>query len=187
MIKDSIMKLLVILVCSLPLTSNALDFYTNKDKPGVLLVQGEFTPEDDVRFEKYVERNKINKVIWNSLGGTMTPSISIGLYMREHHIDSVVEKTGVCFSACAYAFMGGENRTVEDGGQIAMHRPYFIQEVEGTFNEGYEDGVNTSLLVINYLSNMGLDYEYTIGHLLFEELVPLSKDLIALYNVSTQD
>jgi len=51
MTKNSIMKLLVILVCSLPLTSNALDFYTNRDKPGVLLVQGEFTPEDDIRFK----------------------------------------------------------------------------------------------------------------------------------------
>lgn len=188
MIKEIIMKLLVILVFLLPTAnSHSLSFYTNENRPGIMLVEGEFGNQDDVRFEKHIERNKIHTVIWNSIGGKMTPSLNIGIYMRENNLISYIEEKGVCFSACAYAFMGGVVREIIEGGEIAMHRPYFIDEIDGTFNEGYNDGVNTAILIITYLKEMGLDHRYAVDHLFYEKLIPLDRSLIAQYRVTTED
>ena len=186
MIKEIIMKLLVILVFSLPLTSNALTFRSIENQPGFMIAEGEIERKDDKRLEKFVERNNIHTVEWNSIGGLMSASLNIGMYIREHNLNTVLRNGSICHSGCAYAFMGGIDREIEDGGNFAMHRPYFLDAPKGSFEDGYTDGVNTVILVTSYLTAMGLSYEYAVGHLMFRELVPVDDNLQKLFSITTK-
>jgi hypothetical protein len=64
-----------------------------------------------------------NTVGFASNGGDFHSSIQLGRLLRELGVFTVVAKNDQCMSACVFAFMGGERRSVE--GRLGVHRPYF--------------------------------------------------------------
>src|SRR6185436_16377694 len=61
-----------------------------------------------------------NAVEFASGGGDFEASMRVGRLLREHGLFAVVARNEQCMSACAFAFMGGERRTVE--GRLGVHR-----------------------------------------------------------------
>ena len=49
--------------------------------------------------------------------------MDLGRLLRKWGIFTFIGKNDQCFSACVFAFMGGERRSV--AGQLGIHRPYF--------------------------------------------------------------
>lgn len=157
-----------------PICGYALSYYTSEEYPGSMLVEGIFEEGDIETFKQHVTEMNINDVILNSAGGNMMAGIEIGIYMRENNISTVLPENAICFSACSYAFMGGKERAINSNAQFAMHRPYFAKEMKGTHNEGYNSGIITSVIVVSYLIEMGLDPLTASSHLLNEELAHFS-------------
>jgi len=56
-------------------------------------------------------------------GGDIDAAMDIGRILRNAGIFTFVGKTDRCASACVFAFMGGERRSV--AGQLGIHRPFF--------------------------------------------------------------
>lgn len=56
-------------------------------------------------------------------GGDFDASMRLGRMLRELGVYTAIAKNDRCLSACVFAFMGGERRSVE--GKLGIHRPYF--------------------------------------------------------------
>lgn len=70
-------------------------------------------------------RQKIadNSVWFASTGGDVDASMELGRLLRKLGVFALIGRNDRCFSACVFAFMGGERRIV--AGQLGIHRPYF--------------------------------------------------------------
>jgi len=72
----------------------------------------------------------------NGPGGSYGEGLAIADFLRENHIATVVERDAYCYSACAFAFLGGSSwssqegvgtyidRMVEPGSTVGFHAPY---------------------------------------------------------------
>jgi len=79
-------------------------------------------------------------VTLNSPGGDYIEGLRLAALMRERAIATVVEANAECYSACAFAFLGGTgyarqegigayiDRMIEPGGILGFHAPYFASE-----------------------------------------------------------
>lgn len=79
-------------------------------------------------------------VTLNSPGGNYSEGLRLAALMRERAIATVVEETAQCYSACAFAFLGGSgyssqkgvgfyiDRMIEPGGILGFHAPYFAPD-----------------------------------------------------------
>lgn len=75
-----------------------------------------------------------------SEGGNYYEGLEIAHFFRNNGIATVVEAGAYCYSACAFAFLGGTgyssmdtlgayiDRTIEPGGILGFHAPYFAAE-----------------------------------------------------------
>ena len=75
-------------------------------------------------------RHKIsgNQVTLVSDGGDMEAAMQIGRQLRKLGVFTKIAANDQCMSACVFAFMGGERRTV--AGKLGIHRPYFPTTTE---------------------------------------------------------
>jgi hypothetical protein len=64
-----------------------------------------------------------NMLRLGSGGGDIDVGMDLGRLLRKLGIFTFVDKSDKCMSACVFAFMGGERRSV--AGQLGIHRPYF--------------------------------------------------------------
>ena len=70
-------------------------------------------------------RQRLNgNTLWlSSYGGDIDAGMDLARLIRKWGIYTLVDKGERCNSACVFAFMGGERRSV--AGQLGIHRPYF--------------------------------------------------------------
>ena len=64
-----------------------------------------------------------NTVWLASNGGDIDSAMELGRLLRKWGVFTFIGKNDQCFSACVFAFMGGERRSV--AGRLGIHRPYF--------------------------------------------------------------
>lgn len=64
-----------------------------------------------------------NTVWLASNGGDIDAGMALGRLLRKLGVFTVIGKDDQCLSACVFAFMGGERRSV--AGRLGIHRPHF--------------------------------------------------------------
>ncbi len=64
-----------------------------------------------------------NTVWLASYGGDIDAAMELGRLLRKWGVFTLIGKDDQCLSACVFAFMGGERRSV--AGQLGIHRPFF--------------------------------------------------------------
>jgi len=64
-----------------------------------------------------------NTVSFSSTGGDIDAALEVGRILRSLGVSTRVESGAQCVSACVFAFMGGERRSV--AGALGIHRPHF--------------------------------------------------------------
>lgn len=127
----------------------------------VFLVKGDFTSESGAALTKAIlnlqgtEKNVPLNIYLDSPGGVLTGALGFGAVVRAAGLNTVVGKDMECFSACAYAFLGGVSRRVEGGGQYGVHRFFAREDVKG----GVEMSQQTMALLGVFVQNMGADAE----------------------------
>lgn len=79
-------------------------------------------------------------ITMDSIGGSYAGGLALARFFREKHIATRVEAGMECYSACAFAFLGGSgystqdgigpynDRILEPGGVLGFHAPYFMDE-----------------------------------------------------------
>ena len=64
-----------------------------------------------------------NTVWLSSNGGDIDAGMALGRLLRKLGVSTVIGRDDQCLSACVFAFMGGERRSV--AGRLGIHRPHF--------------------------------------------------------------
>jgi hypothetical protein len=145
---------------------------------------GEITDETPAAFRDFLGRNPDaeKRLRLSSPGGSLLGGIALGEMIRSagyateigatrHNGDGSVtsggapgsQRTpGVCASACAYAFLGGVERTIDINSKIGFHRFYresaIAQPTARLFTGADLDGAQrTTAAIVLYLLRMGID------------------------------
>lgn len=139
-----------------------------------LLASGEIDADAAERLGHILDTNVYGTIAFDSPGGNLQGGLALGVLIRDRGIhtrvaaayfeEALVEGGGSeirtrvngagCFSACAYAFMGGVSRTLEEGGQIGVHQFYG----DGLDNAQATTQAMTAVLS-QYMRLMGVDRE----------------------------
>jgi len=135
-----------------------------------ILAQGVIDAGAPARLEAIIRTptNNSKIVVFDSPGGSLAAGLKLGRVIRKNGLDTgvatsysrheigkpeqILTKDAVCFSSCAYAFMGGVSRSLQDDARIGVHQFYGDQELS---NEGE---TQTLVAVLSqYLKAMGID------------------------------
>jgi len=91
---------------------------------------GEITPRDVasaaimIKLLKDGKQRLAGNAVWfASNGGDIDAGMDLGRMLRKLGVYTLVGTNDQCLSACVFAFMGGERRSV--AGRLGIHRPYF--------------------------------------------------------------
>jgi hypothetical protein len=88
----------------------------------VLLGEGVIARDSYKTFQAALRRvGRNTQVLLHSPGGNLAGGLLLGIAFRESGAKVAVAPGGGCFSACAYAMLGGVNRKVYSGGQYGVH------------------------------------------------------------------
>ena len=130
------------------------------------------------REECAVETGRPNAVVTlNGPGGDYHEGLALADFFRAANIATVVEKGDRCYSACAFAFLGGTgyssfdrigqyvDRMIEPGGTVGFHAPYRDEAVLQTLleerspSELLGEGRNSLSLMVKELVKWNVDPE----------------------------
>jgi hypothetical protein len=141
---------------------------------------GEITPETPKEFEAFAGSQKYgaSPVRLNSPGGSLLGGILLGETFRVHGISTEVGSStplqdasepglanrapGVCASACAYSFLGGVERSLDNDAKLGFHRFYqenALAEPTAKIFTGQDvgDAQKTTAGLALYVLKMGVD------------------------------
>jgi hypothetical protein len=140
---------------------------------------GKITADTPRAFRAYVKDKHMDgdKVLFHSPGGSLIGGLELARAIRElglgTYVGTIEEGTprefknnGVCASACAYAFMGGVRRDVEEGNRLGLHQfysssPVAEQDAVKDIRSSVDSAISTAQvitgLIAGYLVEMGVD------------------------------
>jgi hypothetical protein len=61
-------------------------------------------------------------MLFNSAGGVPAAAYRVADFLARHRFDTVIADGALCFSACAYAFLGGRRRHIAAQGRFGVHQ-----------------------------------------------------------------
>lgn len=108
-------------------------------------------------------------VVLESPGGSLTAGLELGRVIRENGLrtrvgnsdlaDSINEHSNTCLSACAYAFLGGLDREVEEGAKLGFHRFSISRDKDKlvSANSAINVAQDLSSTLVSYVLEMGID------------------------------
>lgn len=131
----------------------------------------ERTPADFVAFLAAQRGGPIRTLVLQSDGGDFGGGLQLGLLIRKHRLATVVASGSGCWSACAYAFLGGTARRVDARARYGVHTGNMVvtgwgpaatqpkayrREMSKATEDGYLAGVGDAGLLMRYAHAMGL-------------------------------
>jgi hypothetical protein len=132
-----------------------------------VLVTGMIPADAGSRLRAAVAQYGIDKhaadVVLNSSGGSLPGGLSLGRAIRDLRFDTVLETlsdTTTCYSACAYAFLGGVSRRV-GAGQIGFHEfaPVPGAETDSRTSAAAQTSQQLMAMIDAYLTEMGVSHD----------------------------
>jgi len=165
------------------------------------------------KFEEYYKKNPYPiTVMLHSPGGNLMAGMELGRIFRKYKIpvdiaetqketdpENHFEKTapGICASACAYAFLGGVSRLIENGSRIGFHQfygnPKTVEANTGSVSvEGYTLSADQIIsgVIAEYIAEMGVDERVlSIASIAGKNdvITPNAKDLEILKVITNND
>jgi hypothetical protein len=149
--------------------------------------EGEITTETPSDFDEFIKKYGSGYFVLNSPGGNLIAGLELGQRFRKHKVHTEIGqsvtientrsyevKSGVCASACAYAFLGGERRTIGQkvilkasdlplgGSKFGVHkffRPETLTNFDAKSYTGKDLDIEQKLTaaIAVYLVSMGID------------------------------
>jgi hypothetical protein len=164
-------------------------FFDTADRGNIewFVADGEITAETPKEFRRFLSSDGVKRgarleVYLNSPGGNLIGAMQLGEIIREFGFGTRVAQTvrkgpafrtgeqpetdapGHCYSACAFAFLGGKWR-IADGGSIGVHQSYFkeaLTEPNAPRFTARDFSAQQLIegLVLEYVVRMGVDPKF---------------------------
>lgn len=126
------------------------------NQPGLSL-RGAIAPGDGARMIEALDEAKPEIVTFDSPGGSLTDALEIGRAIRKQAISTRIDDMAVCLSACPYAFVGGSERSILNGGRLGVHQHSFGKSTVLPAFLATEDIQRGQSEVLKHLDKMGID------------------------------
>lgn len=111
------------------------------------------TPDAFVHF--WQQNPQKRELILDSKGGNLVAGLKLGMQIRRLQLNTRIDSD--CFSACAYAFLGGVNRTLGAGGRIGVHQ---FRAAAGASEPDMATTQKITAVLGRYLDQMGVDRRF---------------------------
>lgn len=153
---------------ALPAAAADIELYAqDKTKLPVIIVSGEISQGDDLKFKKIASTTDSAAVLLNSGGGSLLTALEIGKIIRLRDYSTAVYSDGTCASACALMWLAGTKRVIFGNGRVGFHASYRNDD-----GQLIEIGVGNALIG-HYLSQLG----YSQNAVIFATSAPPDKML----------
>jgi ATP-dependent protease ClpP protease subunit len=181
MVKLSRKFLSVIFMTLFPLSASAVEFSLingSSKCSGCLIIKaaGEITELTPDKFDKFLtsallDKKKNTTLVIDSPGGSLWGGIELGRKIRSLGFDTHVGKidsaqgdelniiAGQCASACAYAFLGGKNRSKEVDSRYGLHQISTTTTSAVPLNQAIKSTQNLLSTISSYVEKMGVSSE----------------------------
>jgi hypothetical protein len=174
----------------------------------------EKTPENLIKFLKDIKYTpgKSFRLSFNSIGGNLGAGMELGKIIRNNKLTTNIAKTskyfdngietsayteddGICYSACAYAFLGGIKRIIPDGGKYGVHQFYSQDAINSPTEKKFNaldlsrNQAVTSLLA-SYILEMDVDaslLKISSAIAPWDKMYILSKDELKQYRIDNSN
>ena len=153
-----------------------------RNHTNIIVADGVITESTPDRFQEFLDAGLLDGFIFvvhlNSDGGNLFGGLELGRMIREQRFETGIQayrprspdeefwdpdgSSGRCMSACALAFLGGEQRRIYDDSQIGFHQFSRTQTSLETYEESAITQASTqviSSLVLGYIFSMEADVE----------------------------
>ena len=94
-----------------------------KDQQDIITIQGAITLGDENRFRRLALNSNDAIVFLDSPGGLVFPALEIGKMIRVRGFSTAVQDAK-CNSACAFIWLAGSPRVMNNAATIGFHAPY---------------------------------------------------------------
>lgn len=120
-----------------------------RDGKHVLIAEGKITPSLPAELKKALDADdRISEIWFRSSGGDAKAGNEAGKTIRSYPgMLTRIPSGWACFSACNFAFMGGDRRVVEPGGQFIVHM-FTHTNQRDVIQESIADGTNATAELI---------------------------------------
>lgn len=164
-------------------------FFDSREDGSVLLT-GTIKPGDAKRFAEWWQARATppERVALHSPGGSVADGLVIGAALRQAGVTTLVEAGAICFSACPYMLMGGEERIVSRKGYVGVHQHYFGENTILPAFLAVEDIQHGQAAVVEFLTTMEIDLRL-MKHALGtppDEIYILVPEELTEYEVATE-
>jgi hypothetical protein len=151
----------------------------NCEECGWIQATGVITADTPTRLRQALKKSGGGgrlRIVINSPGGNLQAGTQLGIVFREFQATVIVGRTigkpgeqyigpGVCASACAYALLGGINRSVEKGSRVGVHQFYdtramLANNVTAYTNKDIMGAQATVGMLALYTFAMGIDARF---------------------------
>jgi hypothetical protein len=106
--------------------AKALEFERRTTETGgsYIFADGDIREGDTEELERLIHKGYAEDriLVLNSPGGLLWEGVLLGRKLRHYRFQTYVSGSGLCYSACFFAFAGGEYRWVNEGGKLGVHR-----------------------------------------------------------------
>lgn len=128
----------------------------------VIHARGTITDGTTEKLKIFAAENRIEpggEIYLESTTGNRLEGMRMGRLIRSlglmtHIGDTALNSRGICSSACAFAYLGGTFRFMNDGATFGMHRFYRSQGEEQEFT--LEQAQAVSERMVGYMADMGI-------------------------------
>lgn len=161
-------------------------------RAGCYMLTGPITEKDATAIENIVhglqqKGHLTPRFDLNSSGGDIISAMKIGRLIRKIRGIVLIAVPAKCYSSCVFVLAGGTQRLV--GGEVGIHRPYFIRTGKLTYEEGQRDYAKLRDLSREYL------FEMNLPGALFDAMVKvpseqiriLSKEEVSFFGLNQTD
>jgi hypothetical protein len=136
-----------------------------------IYLDGEIDSDADARFAAFIAKNDIGPfstmIHLNSPGGNPLTAMKIGRLIRERGYSVTVGRktssdatggydSGICFSACSLAYLGGRFRWLSSGSRYGVHRFWFSKPIENAVDVTQI----LSAAISTYVHEMGISPQF---------------------------
>src|SRR5262249_5039615 len=117
--KANALAITVAAVVALAMPASAAEIVAEGD---TISITGQIEQDDYAHFrDALTAKPQTRVVILNSLGGRLTPAITIGREIRARKIATLIPDGAFCSSACAMIWLGGIPRDIHGNGRLGFH------------------------------------------------------------------
>ena len=161
-----------------------LSYEVDSSHHATISIRGEIAAGDADRFERFAEdvcRTHLDPELpsitaaLDSPGGDYLEGLALGNTFRRLGCGTRVDSSAECYSAAAFAFLGGAylgavggwgpDRTVEVGAKIGFHSFYSSATDFVRFGEGIEHGKRLAMILADYATALRINMSFIIESL----------------------